>query len=131
MYRTENGTTFDGLGMPFVFQIADLAPTGNISKRTEVCSIRLVGVAKSITDQTVLLEHFGDSSTTASVPAITGVSMANTGKRLFSVIRSVGTNPKNQVYHSIKASVTTDDETAGFEPIFMVIGFRIVGEDFR
>jgi len=130
MYRLDYGTTIDGLSIPFVIQIADIAPSGNIMDRTEVCSVRLVGKAKTTTD-TVLVEHFGDSSTTASVPAIDGISMVNSGKRLFSVPRLFGTNPKVHDYHSIKLSISTDDETIGFEPIFMVIGYRLIGKDAR
>jgi hypothetical protein len=131
MYRMDFGTTFDGLGMPFVLQTADVAPTGNISDRTEACSFRLVGKAKTTTDQSVLVEHFGDTSTTASVPAIPGISMANAGKRLFSVPKSMGTNPKNHTLHSYRVSVTTDDETVGFEPVFAVLGYRNLGKDNR
>jgi len=115
----------------YVLQLGDVAPTGSISDRTEACSIRLVGKAKSTTTQTVLVEHSGDSSTTASVPAIAGVSMANSGKRLFSVIRSMGTVPKNYAYHSYKFSVTTTDETIGFEPVFATMGYRVLGKDSR
>lgn len=131
MYRMDYGTTVDGIGIPFALQIADVAPTGNILDRTEVCSVRLAGKAKSTTSQTVLVEHFGDTSTTASVPAIAGISMTNSGKRLFNVIRSMGTNPKNNVFHSIKLSITTTDETYGFEPIFLTIGYRNLGKDTR
>jgi len=131
MYRMEYGTTIDGVAVPYTVQIADVAPTGSISDRTEACSVRLVGKAKTTTTQTVLIEHFGDSSTTASVPAIPGVSMANSGKRLFSVIRSMGTAPKNHIYHSYKLSVSTSDETIGFEPVFLVLGYRSIGKDSR
>jgi hypothetical protein len=130
MYRMEYGTTIDGVTIPYVLQTADVAPTGAISDRTEACSVRLVGKAKS-TASTVLVEHFGDSSTTASVPAIPGVSMINAGKRLFSVIRSMGTVPKNHIFHSYKLSVSTTDETIGFEPVFLVLGYRNLGKDFR
>jgi hypothetical protein len=130
MYRLDYGTTIDGEAIPHTIQTADIAPSGNIMDRTEVCSIRLVGKAKTTTD-TVLVEHFGDSSTTASVPAIDGISMVNSGKRLFSVPRLFGTNPKVHDYHSIKLSISTDDETIGFEPIFMVIGYRLIGKDAR
>ena len=131
MYRMEYGTTIDGTAIPFAVQIADVAPTGSISDRTEACSVRLVGKAKTTTTQAVLIEHFGDSSTTASVPAIPGVSMANSGKRLFSVIRSMGTAPKNHIYHAYKLSVSTSDETIGFEPVFLVLGYRSIGKDSR
>lgn len=131
LYRLDYGTSIDNIGIPFVLQLADIAPTGNIQDRTEVCSFRLVGKAKSTTSQKVLVEHFLDSDTTASVPAIPTISMANTGKRLFSVIRSFGTKPKNGILHSFRLSITTNDETIGFEPIFAVIGYRVVGKDTR
>jgi hypothetical protein len=131
LYRTENGTTFDSAAIAHTLQTGDMAPTGAIMDRTEVVSFRLVGKAKTVTAETVSLSHYGDSSTTASTPSPDGMSMANSGKRLFSVSRSFGRNPKTHVYHSFKTTVSTSDETVGFEPIFFTIGYINRGKDTR
>jgi hypothetical protein len=129
--RLEYGTTFDGTAIAHVLQFGDVAPTGSITDRTELRSIRLVGKAKETTDQTIAVSHYGDSSTTASVPTITAMSMSNSGKRLFNVFRSLGIVALNHIFHSLKFSVSTSDETIGFEPIFAVLGYKVVGKDKR
>ena len=130
-YRMEYGTTFDGEGISSVLQTGDIALTGGISDRTEVCSVRLLGKAKTVTSQEVAISHYADTSSTASVPAMTSISMMNSGKRLFNVLRSLGTNPKVGIFHSFRTSVTTTNETIGYEPIFATVGFRFVGKDTR
>jgi hypothetical protein len=130
--RLEYGTTFDGTAIAYVLQTGDIAPTGNVMDRTELRGIRLVGKAKETTDQTIAVSHYGDSSTTATAlrEAVT-ISMSNTGKRLFSVIKTFGSVILKHVFHSLKFSVSTDDETVGFEPIFLTLYYKIIGKDKR
>jgi hypothetical protein len=131
MERLEYGTTFDGTAIAYSLHTGDIAPTGGISDRTELRSIRLIGKSKTTTTETISVTHYGDTSTTASVPTITPISMSNVGKRLFNVIRSVGNAILLSCMHSIKLSISTNNEAVGFEPIFMILGFKNVGKDRR
>ena len=101
-----------------------------MGQRSEVRNIRLVGKAKT-TASTIAVSHYLDSSTTASSPTITAMSMQNTGKRLFSVFRSLGNVPLTGVFHSFKFTVSTTDETKGFEPMYAIVGYKPLGNDIR
>lgn len=131
LYRLENGTTFDTTAIVHTLTLSDAALLeGRVSQRTEVRSIRLIGKAKA-TSSSVAVSHYGDSSTTASVPAIAAMSMVNSGKRLFNVFRSFGNVPLAHVFHTFKFVVSTTDETKGFEPMYAVVGFKSLGPDVR
>jgi hypothetical protein len=134
--RLENGTNFatdSGTNdIDHTLWMPDMAlHGGNLHIRTELKSIRLIGKAKETTANEITVSHFGDSSTTASTPAIATISMSNVGKRLFNVIRAVGKNPFNHILHSPKFEVSTNDETSGFGPIYAVIGYKVLGDDVR
>ncbi len=132
MYRLENGTAFDGDAIAHTLQFGDIAPhEGSVTTRTEFMGIRLIGKAKTTTTQTVAVTHYGDSSTTASVPAISNMSMSNSGKDLFDVYRPVGAGNWRYVFHSPKFTVSTSDETIGFEPVFAAIGYRYIGQNTK
>jgi hypothetical protein len=131
MYRLENGTTFDGVAIAHTLQLSDAAlQEGRVGQRSEVRNIRLVGKAKT-TASTIAVSHYLDSATAASSPTITAMSMQNTGKRLFSVFRSLGNVPLTGVFHSFKFTVSTTDETKGFEPMYAIVGFKPLGDDLR
>lgn len=131
MYRLENGTTMDGVAIEQILQLSDAALLeGRVGQRSEVRNVRLIGKAKS-TASTIAVAHYLDTSTTASSPTIPAMSMQNTGKRLFNVFRSVGNIPLTGVFHSFKFTVSTNDETRGFEPMYAVIGYKSIGADLR
>jgi hypothetical protein len=130
--RLENGTTFDGNSISQTLWMPDIAlHEGQLHKRTEFKSIRLIGIAKGTTSSTVSVSHYGDSSTAASSPAIDSISMSNSGQRLFNVFRSVGKVPMIHNTHSFKWTVSTSDETSGFEPIYAIVGYKVIGDDVR
>jgi hypothetical protein len=130
--RLENGTDFDGNDIAHTLWMPDMAlHNGELHTRTELKSVRLIGIAKETTTGTIAVSHYGDSSTTASVPAITPISMSNSGKRLFNVFRSFGKTPLVHVLHSLKYTISTNGETSGFEPIYAIIGYKVVGDDVR
>jgi hypothetical protein len=131
MYRLEYGTTFDGVAIAHTLQMSDAAlMDGRLSQRVDVRNLRLIGKAKT-TASTVAVSHYLDSSTTAGSPTITAISMQNTGKRLFNVFRSFGNVPCTCTFFSTKYVVSTSDETKGFEPMYVVIGYKSIGDDIR
>jgi hypothetical protein len=124
--RLEYGTTFDGISITYKFRLPDsLLNTSWFSKK-RVRKIRLVGLCKTTTDQTVLIEDYIDGSTTAATPAIVAVANNKTGSRFYKFSRSVsfiGTT------HSFQFSITTDDEYGGFSPLFVSGWYEELGED--
>lgn len=128
MERLENGTAFDGSDIVHELHTGDMALAKNsITTQTELRNIKLIAIAKSTTTNDITLTHYGDSSTTGT--SYTDLSTSNSGFRLIDVTRSLGSGPRT--FHSIKFNMTTNDETIGFEPLFIGLAYKTVRLNLR
>lgn len=126
--RLEYGTTMDGLSITYKFRTPDMLLNKTMSSRKEVRQIRLVALCKTTTAQTVAVSHYADGCTSASAPSITAMASNKSGNRFFKWIRSVS---YRGVFHSFEFSITTDDETSGFDPLYIGGMFRPIDYDLE
>ena len=126
--RLEYGTTFDGVSIAYKFRLPDSLMNMSWDSRKELRQIRLVGVCKTTSSQTVLCEHFADGSTTASSPAVYAIPQTNSGHRFYKWSRSVSYRGNT---HSLQFSITTSDETIGLQPLFVAGTFKVIDPDLE
>jgi hypothetical protein len=124
--RLEYGTTLDGLGITYKFRTPDSLMNNSWDTRKEVRQIRLVGVCKTTSTQLVAVSHYADGATSASSPGITSISQVDTGKRFYKYARSVSLRGTT---HSFEFSITTNNETVGFVPLFVGGQYRVIDYD--
>jgi len=124
MFRLENGTDFDGEDIVHELKIGDLAFAG-LGAETMVSSVRLITVSKTTTTNNVTLTHYPDGSETGTEITL---SPARSGYRIAQPINS-SQKLLGDPFHSFKLSMTTDDETIGFEPLALVVGYTKTGQD--
>jgi hypothetical protein len=122
--RLENGTDFDGNSMVYTFQTGDilLAKTGDY-----VCNLRhlkLFAVAKNTSAATVAVTHYAD--TAVSGTSLVAISQVNASQRVYQAKHSVNIDA---VLHGLKYSVTTSDESIGFQALLISGLFRVKRED--
>lgn len=121
--RLENGTDFDGTAITSLVQSGDLA-LGGLLQETEIRVAKLITVVKSTTTNSVQGVHYGDTKDTGT--SFT-VSPSRSGYRLVGTPRGQGWGPA--VFHKIKLSMITTNETIGFEPVALVLGYKSAGLD--
>lgn len=124
--RLENGTTMDGDDITFELTTGDVAlAEGSQMYQTQIRHINLIAKAKTNTSNSINITHYGDTDTTGSTaPAISPIS---TGKRIAKASKSVKLG--NHVFHSLKMTMTTNDEVKGFEPLWLGVFYKIIRED--
>lgn len=131
--QLENGTDFDGTDIISEFQLGDMAiHKGSVGIETILRKIKLVIVAKTTTSNNVVITHYGDTSTTGTDVAGASTftaSPARSGFRVAQVTKSINSKPRT--FHSLKFSMTTDDETFGFEPLYVGLLYNIVRWDLN
>ena len=118
--RLENGTDFDGNDIVSSFQTGDIAVSGSTMIESQVRHIHLLAKAKNITVNSIILTHYGEGATAGTT--LTPISPANSSGRIISKVKSENTG--KHVFHSLKASMTTDDETIGFEPLALGVFYQ-------
>jgi hypothetical protein len=115
--RLENGTTFDGNSIVYDFREGDIAPTKKGMVMASLEGIQLIGKTKSTTAQNVAFTHYGDGAT--SGVSLTAQSQKETGKRIYRRYQPATGQCAPAIFHSIECSITTTDETVGFEPLLL------------
>lgn len=130
MERLENGTDFDGNAIVSTLQTGDFPLIENdVMSETSIKAIVPVMVAKTVTAEDVTLTHYIDSATTGTAYE---ADPTNAGKRLvFSpVVDSSGKMPNTLpgLFHSIKLSITTNNEVEGLAPLLLGIYYEKVRE---
>lgn len=124
--RLENGTSMDGGAIAHELWLGDLAlEQGRVSVESIARTVGLWVKAKAVTTNNIAVSHYSDGITTADgtttlLPRRSGYSVA--GKP-----ETVGWGPA--VFHGFKFTLSTSDETYGFEPLFAVIGYKPIRED--
>lgn len=119
--RLENGTTFDGYDIDHEFHTGDILVGGSIFAESFIRNMKLVGVAKTVTGNSISITHYGDSQTSSNAYTMLPT---NSGYRIFN--KYVEQVFENSIFHSFKATMTTDDETIGFEPLYIGLSWQLV-----
>jgi hypothetical protein len=119
--RLEYGTDFDGSDIVCEMQHGDLALAGgSVDTETTIRHIKLVCAAKTVTTNNIAGTHYGGSKTAGTAFIL---SAANSGYRLAHDDKSVSYG--SHVFHSVKLNMTTDNETVGFEPMYLVYQYHV------
>ena len=121
MYRLEYGTDFDGQDITHTFQFGDMAlQDGSVVIETKAEYFGLIAKSKTTTTSEIATTHYGDGETTGTT---WNKATAKSGYRLIVPVyhKALGGN----IFHSLKFSIATDDETYGFEPLYSYILYRI------
>jgi hypothetical protein len=127
LQRLNNGTDFDGNDIVASYRIGDMAVVnGSTLLISKLRYLQLPQVAKTITANNINCTHFADGQDTGNS---FNLSPLKTGRRLAIPSMSQGADLDAGVFHSILSSLTTDDETVGYEPLYMSARFEIVRED--
>jgi len=111
--RLEHGNNFDGDAIVQTLHFGDIALNGNhVTLETTAEYHNLITTAKSTTEN-ITITHYGDSSTTGNTFTLSPV------KSGYRTVR--GSHHETfgaHIFHSWKFTISTDDETVGFEPLF-------------
>lgn len=128
VYRLENGTDFDGVDIVHTLKTGCIALNENrVSEDTTLRMVKVVQVAKT-TANSMTVTHFGDSATTGN--SIGSFVPSATGKRLCSrVLNAQSKGP--HVHHEFQLELTTDDQTYGCEPIYIIAYYDGERQDVR
>ncbi len=129
VYRLENGTDFDGNDIVHTLKTGAIALNENrISEETTLRMVKVVQVAKNTTANTMAVTHFGDTDTTGN--SLGTITPAASGKRLRTRILNAGSKGPF-VHHEFQLALTTNDETCGCEPIYIVAYYDGERQDVR
>ncbi len=127
MERLEYGPTWDGIAMYFTYQTGDIA-LGDWRYSAKIRKIKHIVKAKGTTAASVTMTHYGDTSTTATTGTPTH-AVLSTAKRVLQKV--CGVDWGNFVFHSIKCRIGTNNENIGYEPIGLMVKYKIIhDEDF-
>ncbi len=122
VFRLENGNDMNGNGITKTFQIGDVAlHKGTIMENTEIDWSVLVAKAMASATGTIAVTHYGDGKTTGTT--FNPVDPTNAGYRIVNV--PIHTKSGKRTFHSLKFSMTTNDEPVGFEPLFYGATYRV------
>jgi hypothetical protein len=125
MERLEYGTSFDGEAIVSTCEMGALTMIQNdVLSQTEVTRANLIAASKTA-DTSITMTYTGDES----LSGINFVLSDSSGKRLANVMQDIFSNPA--VFHSIKLSKNTSNETIGFEPIAIALYFQKVRDKYH
>jgi hypothetical protein len=120
--QLESGMTFDGTAITSMFETGDLIlyAQGGLLTECEVKRTQLMGVSKTTTTNLIQGSYYGDTSTT---PVTFTLSPARTGYRVFDGIDT--SKLGSHILHRWKFSLTTSNETYGFEPLSLTCYYQV------
>ncbi len=123
MFRLESGNDFDGTAIAQTFQTGDIAiHNGSVAVETKPRFTGLITEAKSSSTDAITLNHYGDGKTNAS--STWTQSPQKSGYSIAAPVESHGNHPAS-IFHSIKATQSTDNEADGFEPLYLYLLYTI------
>jgi hypothetical protein len=132
IYRLEDGTDSDGEDIVHTMWTGDFAPSqGSIMTLTQMDKLKLIQRAKETTTATVAVTHYPDGNTTGTSLAVKDPTPTTSGDSYTDNLDFDANkgNENGSIFHSIKLVMTTNDETVGFEPLFMGMTLYTIGED--
>ena len=124
MERLEYGTTFDGTAISHTLFFGDMALYGDsVYSETKLRNLGLIVVAKTTTTNSVTCTHYGDGSSTGTSFTL---SPSRTGYRIARPDKSHALG--DYIFHGLKFTMETDDETTGFEPLYLILEYNVIRE---
>jgi hypothetical protein len=126
MERLEYGNDFDGSSIVHTFQLGDIALADNPLYETRASYVNLSMIAKSTTTALVNYTHYVDTKLAGVTSTMSPVSA---GRRISNVVTNINSEPG--VFHSPKFTMTTNNETIGFEPLYMGYFYKMEREHLR
>jgi len=128
MLRLENGNTFDSDNMTFTLWTGAFTPNnGSIMWNSKPIRHKLVMKSKANTTSTVAITHYLDRKSTGT--SYTSADPTNAGFSIADVLQDGNIIYGKGIFHSYKYSITTNNETVGFEPIAIGQKYDIIDED--
>lgn len=131
LYRLDNGTTFDGNNIVANFRFGDMAlggqEGGSINVLTRLRKIKLITTTKTSTSNSIAITYRGDGVSTGT--SLTSISPIKSGSRITQVV--TGTNQGRFTFHNLDFSMTTNDESIPFEPLFVGLLYTEEGLDLN
>jgi hypothetical protein len=121
--RLENGTDFDGTAITYTWHLGDIPFAKSLMYDARFRKLQLVGISKNTSTNAVGITIYQDGKTTGE--SVTAISQADSAKRVYSVDRSISSQGS---FTSLKFSVSTDNETIGFEPLMVSGLYEIIRE---
>ena len=120
MLRLENGNSFDGTAIEHVMHLGDIALHGDgvVSIETIAEYHTLIAKAKT-TSSNITMTHYGDTQITGTDLT---VSPVRSGFRAIADVTHETFG--GYIFHSWKFTISTDDESVGFEPLFFVCLYK-------
>jgi hypothetical protein len=123
--RLENGTTFDGNSIAYDMWFPDILLSKSGNYVTKIRHLKIFAKSKNTSTAKVTITHYADTDTVGTTVS-SAVSQANSTKRLYQNKQSVNLAA---VLHGLRYTVTTNNETAGFEPYLVSGLFEVCRED--
>ena len=120
VYRLNYGTDFDGADIVHTLHTGVFPVEPTTMVETKLRKINLVCKATNTTTNTITASMYRDGSTTANTDTATLVPQAS-GKTIAQTKTNIHSDA---VFHSVKMVMTTDDETVGFEPMYLGLSYR-------
>lgn len=121
--RLEYGTTFDGASIVSTLQTGDFAPGDDPLVETSIDVIVPIMAAKTTTTADVTMTHYIDTATSGTSYTADPTS---SGYGLSFPVKIMNSAPG--ILHSVKLTITTTDETVGFEPMALGIYYYPIRE---
>lgn len=115
-YRLEYGTDFDGQDIVYSFSKPDFFPLGSTLVESEIRNLQLIVKAKNTTSNSIELTSYPNTISTGEEMSDKTVDDAT---HRLKIIKWSGTSKGPSLMHSVSFSMTTDDETVGFEPLYL------------
>ena len=130
-YRLEYGDSFDGSvvngslsggnEINYEWMFGDMAlMDGQIMNVTSIRNLKLVTMAKENTSASIYVTHYIDGETAGTARAT--LTASENGKRFRQAKASLN-NAKKGVFHSLKFTQSTFNETIGFEPMYLALAY--------
>ena len=132
--RLENGQNFQTAtgsnSIAHTLWTGDLAlDEDRVSEVTKLRHVGLKALGKGSTATTIGMTHYVDCATGGTAVG-TGLTASRSGKRLIDDVRSLN-NDVDGVFHGIKLEMTTNNETVGFEPLYLTLFYDGVRQKTR
>ncbi|MEE9239474.1 MAG: hypothetical protein V3U58_07905, partial [Thermodesulfobacteriota bacterium] len=115
IHRLENGQDFSGTAISYEMEFGDVPLSGDINIESIIRHLQIIMVQK--TSGTITITHFGDGEDTGTTLTM---SQIKANYRFTMPIESLGQIKfGSHVFHRLKFTISTSDQTIGFEPLYI------------
>ncbi|GAG34832.1 unnamed protein product, partial [marine sediment metagenome] len=121
--RLENGTDFDGNDIVHTVWTGNQPIGDTISSLSVIKSIGISCVSKNTTTNTVAVSYYRDGNSTAD--ATFTLAPQNSDGTIATPTSQDASIEGGSIFHSLKMVMTTDDETIGFEPLYLYAYYKL------